>query len=75
MSQTLLEMAKELVTTELIRVHHLSPDDATALLASTHVALQGMHHTEATSGPRTSEEVASADWKRSITKYAVTCLE
>lgn len=38
MSQTLLEMAKYLVT-ELIRVHHLSPDDAKSLLLGTHATL------------------------------------
>ncbi len=52
MSQTLLEMAKELVA-EQIRVHHLSPDDANALF----------------------QEGTAPDWKRSITKYAITCLE
>jgi len=78
MAQTLLEMAKELVT-ELIRAHHLSPDDARSLLWSTHAALQSLHHSEASNsaaaGPDTHGEDAPTTWRRSITKHAVTCLE
>ncbi|ETW97017.1 MucR family transcriptional regulator [Candidatus Entotheonella palauensis] len=80
MAQTLLEMAKELVT-ELIRVHHLSPNDAQSLLSSTHAALQSLHHAEASSTAATSSQThtegvsVSADWKRSISKHSVTCLE
>jgi predicted transcriptional regulator len=78
MAQTLLEMAKELVT-ELIRAHHLSPDDARSLLLSTHAALQSLHHSEASNSaaasPDTYGEAAPATWRRSITKHAVTCLE
>ena len=78
MAQTLLEMAKELVT-ELIRVHHLSPEDANALLLSTHSAMQNLQHAEtSTSGAPsmpTYVDAKSSDWKRSITKHSVTCLE
>jgi predicted transcriptional regulator len=78
MSQTLLEMAKDLVT-EQIRVHHLSPDDAKSLLLSTHSTLLSLHQREAPgltiTSPETGSEAAQVDWKRSITKHAVTCLE
>ncbi|ETX03836.1 MucR family transcriptional regulator [Candidatus Entotheonella palauensis] len=70
-------MAKELVA-EYIRVHHLSPDDANALLLSTHDTLLSLHHTEMLRSVPTleaDEKGVAPDWKRSIAKYAVTCLE
>ena len=78
MSQGLIEMAKDLVA-EQIRVHHLSPDEANTLLQSTHATLLSLHQVETSSSVATSPEVdgeeTPADWKRSITKYAVICLE
>lgn len=78
MPQTLLEMAKDLVT-EQIRVHHLSPEDAKSLLLHTHSTLLSLHQHEAPGiAVPNSEAVSKAtqvDWKRSITKHAVTCLE
>ncbi len=77
MSQDLIEMAKELVT-ELIHAHHLTPDDATSLLHRTHATLLSLQkdetaplHATASPNPRT----ASMNWKSSIAKRAVTCLE
>lgn len=78
MSQTLLEMAKDLVA-EQIRVHRLSPEDAKSLLLSTHATLLSLHQREApgfaTTGLETGREATRVDWRRSITKHAVTCLE
>ena len=78
MSKTLLEMAKDLVA-EQIRVHHLSPDDAKSLLMSTHATLLSLHQREAperaAAGLELGGAAAQVDWKRSITKHAVTCLE
>ncbi len=78
MTQTLLEMSKELVT-ELIRAHHLSPDDAQATLLSTHAILQSLHDAEASSATATKSathaETEPTNWKRSITKHSITCLE
>ncbi|ETW93976.1 MAG: hypothetical protein ETSY2_50500 [Candidatus Entotheonella gemina] len=70
-------MAKELII-EQIRVYHLSPDDAQALLRSTHATLVKLHQTEVsatTENPKTEAEIGEPDWKRSITKHAITCLE
>lgn len=61
MSQTILERAKELIT-KLIRVHHLSPDDANVIFLSRYTTLQSLHRAEAAG-------------QCSISKYAVTCLE
>ena len=78
MSKTLLEMAKDLVA-EQIRAHHLSPEDAKSLLMSTHATLLSLHQREApgvpTAGLEVGGEAARVDWKRSITKHTVTCLE
>ncbi|ETW99109.1 hypothetical protein [Candidatus Entotheonella palauensis] len=74
MSLTLLEMAKELITA-LILVHHLPPDEARALLMSTHATLLRLHWEEvsgaAAATPPTEGGDAPADWQRSITKHAI----
>jgi len=78
MSKTLLEMAKDLVA-EQIRTHRLSPDDVKSLLASTHATLLGLYQREvpeaAAVGSETNGKTTRVDWRRSITKHAVTCLE
>jgi len=78
MPQSLLEMAKELVT-ELIRVHRLSPEDAHALLMSTHATLQSLHQHEApgvvAAHASAGGEARASGWRRSISQHAVTCLE
>ncbi len=74
MSQTILEIAKELVA-EQIRMHQLPPDDAIALLRSTHATLVGLYQNEAprvtSASPSTPAEALSKDWKRSISKHAI----
>ncbi|ETW93174.1 MAG: hypothetical protein ETSY1_40380 [Candidatus Entotheonella factor] len=77
MSQTLLEMAKELVT-ELIHVHQLAPSDAASLLHRTHETLLRLQQDE-TAKPEVLEgqptRAVSMSWKSSIGKRTVTCLE
>ncbi len=78
MPQTLLEMAKDLVT-EHIRRGQVATDEAQALLLSTHQTLLRLQQAE-TSGatPVGSEQSGVStpvDWRSTITKYDITCLE
>src|SRR6266566_4865051 len=78
MSQTLLEMAKDLVMAQ-IEAHRLSPDDMHAALQHTYASLQALKTQEAANGsvavvtPATPPE--RVNWRKSITKHTVTCLE
>ncbi len=77
MSQTLLEMAKELVT-EQIRMQGVSPEEAQSLLLSTHATLRSLYEVEMSglsTSPKPQEKSTQADWRRSINKHAVECLE
>ena len=76
MPQTPLEMAKELVA-ELIRVHQLPPDETNALLMRTHAVLLSLHQAEdaGVSSQERPGSAATTDWKRSISRHAVICLE
>lgn len=71
-------MTKELVT-EQIRVHQLSPEDAKSLLMSTHATLLSMNQEEApgavTANSEAPKDIVHSDWKRSIAKHTITCLE
>ena len=77
MSQTLLEMAKDLVLAQ-IRVHHLSPEDMHAALQHTYASLHALHTQEDAQGsvavapPETSSQ--PVNWRKSITQQTVTCL-
>ena len=78
MSQTLLEMAKDLVMAQ-VEAHRLLPDDMHPFLQQTYTSLQALKMQEDTHG---SVAVAPPDiaskavnWRRSITKHAVMCLE
>jgi len=77
MSQTLLEMAKDLVLAQ-IHVHRLSPEDMHAALQATYSGLLALHAQEASNGfgaveiPETPP--APITWRKSITKHTVTCL-
>jgi predicted transcriptional regulator len=78
MSQTLLEMAKDLVMAQ-IAAHRLAPDEMHAALQHTYATLQALKAQEESHG---SVAVAPPDialkpvhWRKSITKHAVTCLE
>ncbi len=78
MSQTLLEMAKDLVMAQ-IEAHRLSPDDMHTALQQTYASLKALQAQEDSNGsvaiatPETPP--APVHWRKSITKHAVTCLE
>ena len=77
MSQTLLEMAKDLVMAQ-IAAHRLAPDEMHTALQQTYASLQALkaqedaHGSVAVVTPATPKPV---DWRKSITKHVVTCLE
>src|SRR5215471_4573342 len=78
MSQTLLEMAKDLVMAQ-IAAHRLSPDEMHQALQQTYASLQALKAQEDANGsvavvtPETP--LKPVNWRKSITKHAVTCLE
>ncbi|ETW98960.1 MAG: hypothetical protein ETSY1_16785 [Candidatus Entotheonella factor] len=78
MSQTLLEMAKDLVT-EQIRMGRVQAEDMQSLLRTTYDTLLRLQQYEMARDTAASPERPGADpsaiWKRSIAKHAVTCLE
>jgi predicted transcriptional regulator len=80
MSQTLLEMAKDLVMAQ-IAVHRLSPDEMHQALQQTYASLQALQAQEDGNGNGSVVIVTPApppepvNWKKSITKHVVTCLE
>ena len=78
MSQTLLEMTKDLVLAQ-IRVYHLSPDDMHAALQQTYASLHALQMQEDAqgSGAVATPETPSqpVNWRKSITKQTVTCLQ
>jgi predicted transcriptional regulator len=78
MSQTLLEMAKDLVMAQ-ITAHRLSPEDMRQALQQTYATLHALKAQEDANG---SIAVATPEippervnWRKSITKHTVTCLE
>ena len=78
MSQTLLEVAKDLVLVQ-IQAHKLSPEQMHTALQQTYTSLQALkmqedaHGSVAVAPPETLP--APGNWKKSITKHTVTCLE
>src|SRR2546429_2447130 len=78
MSQTLLEMAKDLVLAQ-IQAKTLSPDDMHAALQQTYGSLKALQAQEdasrsvAVATPETPSK--PVNWRKSITKHVVTCLE
>ena len=78
MSQTLLEMAKDLVMAQ-IEARRLAPDEMHAALQQTYASLQALKTQEEShdSMAVASPDIASTpvNWRKSITKHAVTCLE
>lgn len=77
MSQTLLEMAKDLVFAQ-IKVQRLSPEDMHTALHATYTTLQVLYDQEASWGSGAVESPAKPpqpiNWRKSITKQAVICL-
>ncbi len=78
MSQTLLEMAKDLVLAQ-IQAKALSPDDMHQMLQLTHTSLLALKAQEESEGivAVTAAETPAkpVNWRKSITKHTVTCLE
>ena len=71
MTDSLVEMAKDLAMAQ-IKAGNLAPDQVSAVLADTHATLQRLHTTgDSGSGAAT----ATVDWRQSIARHAVTCLE
>ena len=74
MSQTLLEMAKDLVLAQ-IQVHRVSPEDMHAALQDIYSSLLALHAQETSNGSGAVETPpAPINWRKSITKHTVTCL-
>jgi predicted transcriptional regulator len=78
MSQTLLEMAKDLVMAQ-IAARNLSPDEMHQALQHTYASLQALKAQEDAKGsvavatPETP--LKPVNWRKSITKHTVMCLE
>jgi predicted transcriptional regulator len=78
MPQSVLELAKEL-TMALIQTENMPPEDIRAILQKTHTTLLTLRTQEET-GATTAVPVfetprAPVNWRKSITRHAVTCLE
>ena len=77
MSQTRLEIAKDLVLVQM-QARKLLPDDMHQALQQTYASLKALKAQEDVNGrvavgtPATPKPV---DWRKSITKHGVTCLE
>src|SRR5262249_43389865 len=78
MSQTLLEMAKDLVLAQ-IEAHRLAPEEMHQALQHTYASLQALKTQEDTHGsvPVANPHIAPkpVDWRKSLTKHMVMCLE
>src|SRR5262245_14392596 len=78
MSQTLLEMAKDLVMAQ-IATHRLSPDDMHTALQQTYASLKALkmqEESQSSVAVRIPEAPSKpVNWKKSITRRHVTCLE
>jgi predicted transcriptional regulator len=76
MSQSLIELAKEL-TVALIQTGNLPPKDVQETLQKTHTTLTALKAQEESRipAPGAPSQSPPGDWRKSITRYAVTCLE
>jgi predicted transcriptional regulator len=74
-SQTLLQMAKDLVLAQ-IKANRLSPEEMHPALHNTYALLHALDTKEATHGSDilATLQRPALNWKRSITKNFVTCL-
>ena len=78
MPQSVLEMAKELVEAQ-IRAGQLTPDAMQQALQDTFANLMLLKanedRVETGGGPLAATLPATGDWRKSITRHAITCLE
>ena len=75
MPKSLLEMAKDLVQAQ-IQAGQLSPEAMQEALQSTYTTLLALKRQEETGATGTVETPSvPTDWRKSITRHAVTCLE
>src|SRR5688500_4993138 len=76
MAQTLLEMTKDLTRT-LVETGMLSAEDMPDALQKTHTTLTALKALEESgfSAPGAPSQSSPGDWRTSITRHAVTCLE
>ena len=76
MSQSLLEMAKDLILAQ-IHAQKLSPEEMQTALQHTYTSLLALQAQEASEGMvavETPETPPAVHWRKSITKHHVTCL-
>jgi predicted transcriptional regulator len=76
MAQTLVEMAKDL-TRSLVETGRLSAEDIQDTLQQAYATLSALKAQEkdGTSAPMPVADSSPVDWRKSITRHAVTCLE
>jgi predicted transcriptional regulator len=74
MVQSVLEMAKDL-TTALIQAGQLQPEDMQDVLQQTYANLSAMKAQETMASAESIEtSPGPVDWRKSITRHAITCL-
>jgi predicted transcriptional regulator len=75
MSQSVVELAKEL-TLALIETGNVAPEDMQETLQKTYATLTALKAQEESGvfAPAPVSETVPVDWRKSITKHAVTCL-
>ena len=76
MSQSMVEIAKEL-TLALIETGNMPPEDMQETLEKTYATLTGLKVQEESdvSTSALPSKIVPVNWRKSITKHAVTCLE
>ena len=76
MSQSLVEVAKEL-TLALIETGNVAPEDMQETLQKTYATLTALKAQEESGvfAPAPISQTVPVDWRKSITKHAVICLE
>jgi predicted transcriptional regulator len=76
MSQSVVELVKEL-TLALIETGNMPPEDTQETLQKTYATLTALKAQEESgvSTPAPASKRVPVDWRKSVTKHAVTCLE
>jgi predicted transcriptional regulator len=76
MPQSLVEIAKDL-TMALVETGNVLPEDIQETLQKTHTTLSALKAQEESGAPAPGapRQPPPGDWRKSITKHAVTCLE